>query len=92
MADIVQSNWTKLFDCLVMMVIYKRTNVFYSVVSICFTWYYDIEYLNFASIENGAKGKCAVIALWVTLGVRDGPIARGDYPLTALVAIKLFFA
>ena len=55
---------------------------------------YDIrlEYLNFASIENGAKGKCAVIALWVTLGVGDGLIARGDYPLTALVAIKLFFA
>ena len=24
--------------------------------------------MNFASIENGAKGKCAVIALWVTLG------------------------
>ena len=26
------------------------------------------KYLNFASIENGAKGKCAVFALWVTLG------------------------
>ena len=24
--------------------------------------------MNFASIENGVKGKCAVIALWVTLG------------------------
>ena len=49
------------------------------------------EYLNFASIENGAKGKCAVIALWVTLGGWGWPNCSWGLPTDGPSSNKAVF-
>ena len=50
-----------------------------------------IEYLNFASIENGAKGKCAVIALWVMLGGWGWPNCSWGLPTDGPCSNKAVF-
>ena len=52
----------------------------------------NIEYLNFASIENGAKGKCAVIVLWVTLEGWGRPNYSWGLPTDGPSSNKAVFA
>ena len=47
--------------------------------------------MNFASIENGAKGKCAVIALWVTLGGWGWPNCSWGLPTDGPSSNKAVF-